>query len=448
MNSKLFKLVENAANKIKQLPRKSIVRIISHHDADGISSAAIICTALYREGYRFHTTLMKNPFKKGLKRLQNEKGELAIFCDMGSGQIDRLEKLQYNNIIICDHHQPIQDRDKNEKILEINAHLCDIDGSCEGCGSTITFALAKTLNEKNIDLLPLALTGAVGDKQHLNGFKGYNKEIFDEGVKNNLIEKTNEWIDSKNKISDELYYSIEPYYKGLSGRKEEIDLFLKNLGIEEETLEDLSSDKREVLRSFLILKLLKNGCDAETIEFCTSPKYWSQYLESNLDRFAEILDACGKSGEKSLGLLIALNNKKLMDKAEEIRRRFKQKIIDGLIRLEDDKNVKQLEAIQYFYADDPSLGGVIGGIAINYFLRGDKPILSLSEMDDELHVSARGNHMLLKKGLDLGIAMREGAKSLGGIGGGHNIAAGATIKKVDKEKFLEIVDKIIKGQIS
>ncbi|RLF30531.1 MAG: phosphoesterase, partial [Thermoplasmata archaeon] len=155
----------------------------------------------------------------------------------------------------------------------------------------------------------------------------------------------------------------------------------------------------------------------------------------------------GKSGEKALGLLIALGNKHLVRKAENIRKKFKQKILNGLLELEKPENIFELDAIQYFFAEDPSLGGIIGGIAINYCIRSDKPILSLTEMNDELHISARGNHLLIEKGIDLGLAMREGAKISNGIGGGHNIAAGATIPKKEKNRFLQKVNEIVKEQL-
>jgi len=447
MKDELFKLTKIAKEKIETFPKKTVVRVISHYDADGITSAAIICKTLHRMGYKFHATLMKNPFKKGLERLKKENGKIAIFCDMGSGQIDRIRDLNYESIIICDHHQPMKNAERNDKILEINAHLCNINGSFEASGATIAFALAKTIDEKNIDLLPLALTGATGDKQHLNGFRGYNRELLELALKNNLLEERKEWFNPRNSINDELYYSIEPYYRGLSGRKDKINEFLKKLGITDDIFDELDNEKKKILKSSLILHLLKNGCSPETIKSLTQSKYFFPYMGYNLDDLAELLDACGKSGEKALGLLIALGNKHLVGKAENIRKKFKQKILNGLLELEKPENIFELDAIQYFFAEDPSLGGIIGGIAINYCIRSDKPILSLTEMNDELHISARGNHLLIEKGLDLGLAMREGAKISNGIGGGHNIAAGATIPKKEKNRFLQKVNEIVKEQL-
>ena len=42
----------------------------------------------------------------------------------------------------------------------------------------------------------------------------------------------------------------------------------------------------------------------------------------------------------------------------------------------------------------------------------------------------------------------QAAKDLNGIGGGHNIAAGATIPKGKEEEFLQLLEKRIKTQLS
>ena len=71
------------------------------------------------------------------------------------------------------------------------------------------------------------------------------------------------------------------------------------------------------------------------------------------------------------------------------------------------------------------------------------PLISIVRKNDELHVSCRGNQYLVKKGLDLGFAMKKAAEKLGGHGGGHKIASGATINSDKEEEFLDIVDSII-----
>ena len=65
----------------------------------------------------------------------------------------------------------------------------------------------------------------------------------------------------------------------------------------------------------------------------------------------------------------------------------------------------------------------------------------------DVKASARTTHALVDKGLDLSSALRDAAKELNGVGGGHNIAAGATIPKGKEEEFLDILEKEIKDQL-
>ena len=81
-----------------------------------------------------------------------------------------------------------------------------------------------------------------------------------------------------------------------------------------------------------------------------------------------------------------------------------------------------------------------------YIITGDKK-WALFKKDDEIHVSCRGNQQLVKQGLDLGHAMKKASEKLGGHGGGHAIASGATIEASKEEEFLNIVDKIIVNQL-
>ena len=53
----LVKHSKKAGDRIKV--ETSEIRIISHYDADGIASAAIMVKALMREGKNFHLTMVK-----------------------------------------------------------------------------------------------------------------------------------------------------------------------------------------------------------------------------------------------------------------------------------------------------------------------------------------------------------------------------------------------------
>jgi len=187
MTNKLSEILQKASKIITSFPTSTKIRVISHYDADGITSAAIICKALYRAGYDFQATLMRNPFDKGLARVSKEENNLIVFADMGSGQIDTIEKMNCKAIVI-DHHQYLKEK-TSENVLQINANLIGINGNYEACGATLSFAFAKAFDAKNKDLVCLAIAGATGDKQYINGFRGYNKDIIKEGVKNGFLKE-------------------------------------------------------------------------------------------------------------------------------------------------------------------------------------------------------------------------------------------------------------------
>jgi len=445
MSNDISKLSKKAAEIVLSLPKSTRIRVVSHYDADGISAGGIICNALYREGYDFHATLMRNPFDKGLERLAKEENELIIFSDMGSGQIETMEKLGCK-VIIFDHHQYLKS-EVGKDVLQINANLCGIDGNYESSGATLSFFFAKTLNAENEDLSSLALAGAIGDKQHIGGIRGFNKEILESALEGGFLKEQMGIKLYGDSLFDALYFSIDPYYKGLSGDKDEIERILDKLNINKNTkIEDINNDKLIRLQSFLLFKLIKAGCPKNILDITIRKRYFSESLGCELERFADLLDACGKNGYRGLGLSICLGDSNAFEEAKTVEKEYKQKILEYLIELEKDET-KEAEGMRYFYSESSSLGGVVAGIAMNYILDEKKPLFSIAKKEDEIHVSCRGNQNLVKKGLDLGGAMKKVTSVLGGHGGGHKIAAGATIALEKEKEFLEKVDKILVQQL-
>jgi len=445
MSEDISRLNKVATELVLSFPKSTRIRVISHYDADGISAAGVLCTALHREGFDFHATLMRNPFNKGLERLVKEKNELIIFSDMGSAQIEAIEKIGCKAIIL-DHHQYIKTESK-ENVIQINSNLCGIDGNYEACGATLSFSFAQTLNENNKDLASLALAGAIGDKQHIGGMKGFNKTILENALQHGFL-KEHVGIKLYGKtIFDALYFSIDPYYSRISGNKEGIVQTLEKLNIQEDaSIKEINKDTMKQLQSLLFLKLIKEGCQQNILDIAIRKRFYSEYLGCELERFADLLDACGKFGHRGIGLSLCLGDKNIFNEAEKIEKEYKQKILSTLTKLENG-GIKETPSFRYFFSESSSLGGVVAGSAINYIFDEKKPLFSLARIKDEIHVSCRGNRKLVEEGLDLGGAMKKVSSEIGGFGGGHKIAAGATIA-IDKEKeFLEKVENILASQM-
>ena len=437
---------KKAADKLLSFPSSTRVRVVSHYDADGISAAGVLCIAVRRAGYDFHATLMRNPFTKGFDRLKNEDNQLIIFSDMGSGQIETISQMGCSSIIL-DHHQ-YQTAQTPENIIQINSNLFGVDGNYEASGATLSYLFATSVDPVNQDLAPLALAGAVGDKQHIGGIRGMNKNILDAAVqKGFLTEHTGIKLAGEN-LGEALYYSVDPYYPGLSGNHEEIQNALKKINIAPSmSLTDIDSESMLRLQSMLLFRLLKTGCQPNILDI-TIRKRYTATQGYELERFADLLDACGKNGYRSLGLSLCLGDTSAWNETLQVEKDYKQKLLDGLQNLQNG-GIHETDGMRYFYSDNSSLGGVVAGIAMNYVLDEKKPLLSLTrkETDNEIHVSCRGNQALVAQGLDLGSAMKQAAAQLGGFGGGHKIAAGATVDFNKEKEFLEKVDTILLHQL-
>lgn len=446
MTDKLNTLCKKASEIILSIPKDTRIRVISHYDADGISAAAIMCKALYRAGFDFHASLMRNPFDKGLARISKEENQLIIFLDMGSGQIETIEKISCKSIIV-DHHQYLKEKPAKH-VFQFNANQCGINGNYEACGASLAYGLCKALSHKNNDLVSLAIAGIMGDKQYIGGIRGYNKSIIEEALKDGLI---TEKIGIKfygASIFDALYYSVDPYFSGISGNKEAIDDLLGKFKINnDKKLENLSDYQMNHIQSYLMFLLVRKGCENNILNTVIRQRYHStKNFGCELERFADLLDSCGKGGNRGLGLSTAIGDNKSFKEAVKFEKEYKQQILDELIRLEKDGFMEK-KGFRYFYSTDSSLGGVIGGIASNFILDSEKPLMSIVKKDDEIHVSCRGNQHLVKQGLDLGLAMKKASEKFEGHGGGHAIASGAKIQASKEEEFLNMVDEIIINQI-
>jgi RecJ-like exonuclease len=445
MKNDFHELTNKAAIWIKQAEPDTRFRVISHYDADGITAAAIICKALYREGYDYHTTLMRNPFTKGIETLKKEKNTHLIFTDMGSGQLPMIENISAE-ILVIDHHQLIQENTK-KNIIQINANQCGLNGNYDACGSSVSLEVAKQINKNNLDLAGFAIAGATGDKQYIGGFRGINKNIINEAIKEKIIDKHIGLKLSQRSLSESLYYSVEPYYQGLSGDYETIFELLKKLHIDKnETYNDLDKEKKRKLHSILMLHLIKQGCESSMLDTVIRTRYSTVVTYGEMEQFADLLDSCGKGGYRDIGLALCLGDKNSYEEAKNNEKTFKTTLLESL-NLVKFNGVKETPSFRYFYTDHTSLGGIIAGIASNFIFDKEKPLFSIARKKGELHISGRGNQYLVNKGLDLGYAMSTVAELVQGHGGGHNIAAGATFPIESEDQFIRETDKIITKQL-
>jgi len=167
--------------------------------------------------------------------------------------------------------------------------------------------------------------------------------------------------------------------------------------------------------------------------------------------YSTLLNATARYGHADVGLQVCMGDRdKAFEEAQKLLGQHRQNLVNGL-KLVSSKGITPLRSIQYFDAGDAILDTIVGIVAGMSFQMADRsrPILAFARTSQgELKVSARGTHDLVRLGLDLADAMSASARAVGGVGGGHNVAAGATIPPQAKQEFLELVDAAVSRQLT
>jgi len=407
------------------------VRLISHNDADGLSAAGVMCNALYRRGILFHATIVSQFEQSTIDLIHKTPDAAVILCDMGSGQVELTSKLK--DAIIIDHHKPTG---KLEHI-HFNPHLVGIDGSSELCASCGAYMVARQMGE-NSDLAGLALAGAIGDKQAM---KGGNRFILDEAIEKKVVTVKKGLRVGDEPVEELLEYGIDPYLD-ITGDKEKIQEFLEKMEVKGR-LSELSEEQLTRFTSALILKLAKQG-SMPAIDSLVGDCYTlNNEVIPNIYDLVNIMNACGKE-KAGLGLSVCLRDVSAVDEAKAITRDHQRGLIATIKKVQSQ--VKSAQNFRYVLLGDSGGTGIIAGTMTRY-LYPDKPFITLNEVEGKIKISGRGTRKLVAAGLDLASAMREASASLGGMGGGHDVAAGATIPRGTAMKFIDIVDSIIGKQL-
>ncbi|HTX44184.1 MAG TPA: DHH family phosphoesterase, partial [Methanocella sp.] len=237
----LSKLAKPAAEKIKAQP---FVRVVSHHDADGITACGIVCHMLRRLRIPFQATIVSN-LEPSISTVLDPR-QFVIFCDMGSGQPEIVNGF---DAIVLDHHIPQEGNNK----VQVNPHLIGQDGGLEVSAAGVCYALARIMGD-NRDLAGLAISGAIGDKQKM---VGANRDILDESVEAGVVVVQKGLKLGRGPLEKVLTYSTDPYFD-FSGKPDDAGKFVAELGLHG-NIESLSPEELKRLSSALVLKLLKKS---------------------------------------------------------------------------------------------------------------------------------------------------------------------------------------------
>ncbi len=459
---KFFSAINEMVSEIKK--RDNFV-VVFHHDADGCASGAIAIKTLEREGKKVKNICLKQLYKENIPQIR-ELGETYLFVDFGSGQLDYLIEEFGNDFFILDHHQPttIDGKIPFHK-WHINPLLFGINGGTELSGSGTTFFFAQAINEKNVDLSQLAIVGALGDMQDFNlnsELVGMNKKVLELAEKNKIVEVKKD-LRLYGRISRPLVsflmFSSNPVLPGLTASEENCKSFLQQLDLPLKdsftekwiSYNDLTFEQQRELTSALIMLLAENNVAEWKIkelvgDVYTFPKENPNSPLSDGKEFATLLNACGRNKRSDIALAVCLGDRNegykealaLMDQHRNNLRKgieFIQK--NGI---EERKSFYFIDAGE---AIDESIVGIIAGMLYGSIIMETKPIIALARnTDGTVKTSGRATSELVRRGLNIGLALKQISSEMDGVeGGGHKIAAGAKVKEEKLEEFLNLLEE-------
>jgi single-stranded-DNA-specific exonuclease len=450
--------LQRAAERIRAAEK---VTIVSHIDADGITSATILRLALQREGVPVHPVFVRQlePFAM---RYVPQDDSLKIFSDLGAGQQNLLaeRELPWERVLIVDHHvsQPFGDG-----YHEVNALTY---GYTKFSAAGMAYFVARELNDDNKDLAKLAVIGNVGDMMAREdlGLIGPAREIVEDGVSCGAIEvrpkELNCYGISTRPVHISLAFSDDPFIPGITNNPNGSLRFLERLGIELRTprgdwkvWEEFSHEEKRKVTSGVMQQLLANGRSIKRLlaEVYLFPGEMDRSPLRNASEFATLLNACGRWAQPLIGHAVCLGDRAGALREAEHMLTHHRTVIRELLQYIIDNGVTELSHLQYLHVGErfpDTIVGIGAGMALSKLNR-EKPILIMCKLPEDptiTKVSMRTVDEVVGRGIDLQAALVNASHACGGEAGGHRIAAGAFIPGDAEQEFVTHVNRILSEQ--
>lgn len=460
----------------ERLKAAASVGVYSHIDSDGITGAAIASEALSRAGVEHSVSFLKKLDESALDSIRVQNPPVAWFCDFGAGMFDKMHGL---TAVITDHHVPVEREipreartnlaalaEAQDSVLMLNPHLLG-EGSDAASGAGTTYLVAHAMDPRNTDLAAIAIVGAVADMQEREWRRvtGLNRQILEDGIAAGVLEAGPDlrlFGRETRPIHKMLEYANDPWIPRLSGNREACIAFLLELGLEPRqegrwiAWNELPIDHKKLVLSELVRHMLDRGVSSRDVERLVGETYTLLKEERgsplrDAKEFGTLINACGRYDQAEVGYRVCRGDRdEALGEALILLRGHRETLVRSLDFIAEI-GVTPLTSIQYFHAQDRIRDTVVG-IAASMALHAPGanvglPIIAFAIADDGVKVSGRGTRELTERGLDLAAVMGEASRQVGGAGGGHKVAAGATIPAGTEGEFLAIADRIVSEQL-
>ena len=460
-----FRSVRRAAERILNWAREgAVVSLISHVDADGISAAGIMASCLYELGVPFRARIVPWLDEGVVSEISSDAEGPFIFTDIGSSYMALLAReLGTRGAVVLDHHPPSGALPPGW--VEVNPHNHGLDGSRDVSGAGVAYLVAREVDPSLRRLAPLAVVGALGDLQDRFGKRslgGLNELAVRDGIDVGLIEVSEDLVfygRETRALHKAMAYTTSPLIPDITYREDNCLIVLSRAGIRVKeddrwrALRDLTEEEKQRLLEALREFLEARGHSPSVVDELVGTVYtlvkeepWTPLRDAR--EFGSLLNACARMERPDLGVAICMGDRsKALEEAMKLLDDYRATLAKHVARAFSEPGVlEERQHVVVLHGRDAMSDRMIAAVAsiISSSMVGKrKPLVAyaFSEDGEMAKVSAR----LPPSGpsIDVGAVMREAASACSGMGGGHDVAAGARVPVAELEKFLSLVDELV-----
>ena len=438
------------------------VAIITHLDADGITSGSIMAMALRRMGARFSLRTVSDLNSSVVEKMKADGRDFYVITDLGGGWASHLRKALGDKWVIIDHHEITEEEiltDDGGQIL--NPWKFGIDGGREVSAGGLAYMVASALDFKNRDLSAIAVVSAVADGQDQGdkkSFFGLNAEILKTAQSLGLVSVDLDIILTGREtrpVHEALAYTLYNYVDGLTWNTEACYLLLKNAGIK---LKDDSGRWRALAefsqeeKSTIVEAVAKfvDSSDKRVSDILLDDLIGYVYTLSREDKrsqlrdareFSTMLNACGRIGKAGVGIAMCMGDRNIaLCAGEEIMNTYKMTLRNNISTIFSEKWRLADDGKTTFVNGDGILEeGMLGAVSTllsgSPSLRGRLLFVRTLAKEGSYKFSSR-KCLDCKSQANLGVIMRQCSSALNGEGGGHSAAAGCSIPSSALDDFI------------
>ena len=435
------------------------ILVVTHIDADGLCSGSEVLESLMRKGANVTLRTLPDLDPKAIAALAAEGYDFHIFTDLASTLIPEVDSAFRGKFLVLDHHQIPQADVANPAV--VNAWSYGYDGGTEACSSAMAYLFALSLDPSNDDLSPLAVVGALADRQDSGpgrSLRGLNRVAVEDAQERGLLSVSKDLMFTGREtrpIHEAVALTSTPFLKGLTGSKDSVLAILHQSGMSLKdggtwrTISSLTPDEKMKLTEVIAGALGTAEGATEALASLVGEAYTFEFEDPftplrDAREFGTLLNSCGRMNAAGTGVSVCLG-----DRSEALRAAMKtlveyrsgiNKALEGLAS--EPSRVEQRGSLVLVrgdgIVDEKMLGPVISILTSSPGFKDKVVVGSSTSRDSELKISSRVGDDYQGE-VNLGLIMREAAEAVDGVGGGHAMAAGAKIPASKIEAFSKAV---------